>query len=114
MNLEELKTKIDKIIESNKYSDLKDIKVLVTLKEPSIGWRAFSEVRDVHLGIDWENNQLRIEPKDDLVKQGRTYNDVKEVRERIYENKKYYFCGRCEGKVSKVDKYCKHCSQKLK
>jgi len=114
MDLEELKTIVDDTISHlNTIDDAKDISVLITLSENSIGGRASCSIKYACLGFDWEHGQFRIEPTKNLVKMGNTITDTKEVITREYNGKKYYKCPRCEMIVAKKDKYCRACSQKL-
>lgn len=115
MNLDELKTTVDYTINdlSNK-EDAKNIPVLITLSEGSIGARASSTINDVNMGFDWEHGQFRIEPSRKLVRKGNALTDVKEIIQREFEGRKYYVCPRCESKISKSDNYCRYCGQKLK
>lgn len=46
--------------------NLEELDVVITLKESSFGGRAFCNVKNIYRGIDWENNQIRITPNDDL------------------------------------------------
>ncbi|AMN31106.1 hypothetical protein BFS06_14330 [Clostridium perfringens] len=112
MNLKELKESIDKI--ENHHKNIENISVLINLKESSIGPRAFSRIKYACLGFDWEENQFRIEPEFDLVKLGNSLNVEKEKICREFNGRKYYACPKCKKKVAKGDKFCKHCSQKMK
>ncbi len=115
MNLQELKEDVDFVIEQlHTHEKLDDIQVLITLSEPSIGARAFTRVTHVGLGFDWEHGQFRIEPERNIVKMGNTFNDAKEIHCKQYDGRNYYWCPKCEGKISKNDKYCRYCGQKLK
>lgn len=115
MNLLELKENVDFAIEQlHSYEKPKDIQVLITLSERSIGARASTRVIYAGLGIDWKHRQFRIEPERKLVKIGNTFNDAKGIHCKQYDGRNYYFCPRCEGKISKSDKYCRYCGQKLK
>lgn len=67
MNLKELKARIDKLCEYY-GKDLERCTVYITTSEPSIGGRAKCGVKSVALGFDWENNQLRIDPEEKLIK----------------------------------------------
>lgn len=66
MNFKEFKKRIDTLYESVHNPEL--ITVYITTSEPSIGGRAKADVDYVTLGFDWENNQLRINPKQKLIK----------------------------------------------
>ena len=114
MNLEELKASIDSEIENLQGNELKDISVLITLTENSMGARASSEIQSINMGFDWEHGQLRIHPSKCLVKKGNSSKDIKNAICREYDGRKYYICPRCETKVSKHDNYCRGCCQKLK
>jgi hypothetical protein len=114
MNLMQLKKAVDLTIENLKHQNPHEISVVITLSERSIGSRALSQVKYVGKGFDFENGQFRIEPSKDLVTRGNSLTDVKRVMFRQYDEKKYYFCPRCESKISKNDYYCRDCSQKLR
>lgn len=115
MNLKELKTIVDltiKHLQSNQKPE--EIQVLITLSESSIGARASSGLKYAGLGFDWEHNQFRLESSKALVSKGNSLSDVKSVDCRNYEGRNYYFCPKCQQKISKNDSYCRYCSQKLK
>lgn len=114
MNLEELKMIVDNTIKHLHYEKPNEVPVLITLTESSMGARAATSVRYANMGFDWEKGQFRLEPNEKLVKRGNSLTDVKSVECREYEGKKYYFCPRCQQKISKNDRYCRYCSQKLK
>lgn len=60
MNLLELKENVDFAIEQlHSYEKPKDIQVLITLSERSIGARASTRVIYAGLGIDWKHGQFR-------------------------------------------------------
>ncbi len=65
MNLKEFKNIIDTI---EKRVCAEEIEVLITTSESTVGGRAYSRVKGITLGFDWERNQLRIEPNDKLIK----------------------------------------------
>jgi len=115
MNLKELKTVVDSEINNlHSYEKPEDIPVLVTLSETSIGSRAASGIKYAGMGFDWEQGQFRLEPVMKLVRKGNTLNDAKLIKCEQYDGRNYYFCPRCDQKISKDDKYCRHCSQMLK
>lgn len=66
MNLSEFKQRIDFIYNSTRTPD--NIEVVITTSESSIGGRAKCSIRRVDKGIDWEHNQVRIEPSNKLIK----------------------------------------------
>lgn len=113
MNLKELKTKIDSIYENLEHVNPENISVLITTSERSIGGRAFSGIDGVNLGIDWENNQLRINPEIPLIKVKKDGDKFKEIYSRTYDKTTCYFCSNCDHFVEQKDKYCKHCGQKF-
>ncbi len=115
MNLEELKHDVDfAISQLHEYENPKDIEVLITLSEWSAGARASSEVSCAGIGSDWEHGQFRIEPVKNLVRKGHNFQDEKDIICLEYNGRKYYKCPRCKGKITKRDKYCRHCGQTLK
>ena len=114
MDLLELKTIIDSTIENLRYEKPENISVLITLSESSIGPRASSSVKYASLGFDWEHNQFRLQPRKPLVTKGNSLTDVKNITCKQFEGRNYYFCPRCQQKISKNDSFCRYCSQKLK
>lgn len=113
MNLKEFKTCIDSIYDRLTFSNPEDISVVITTSEPSFGGRACSGINNVHLGFDWEHNQLRINPQKQLVLLGRDMSDEREMYNRVYSNKTCYFCPRCDCFVGQKDNFCRHCGQKF-
>lgn len=114
MNLDELKFVVDHTIEHLHHGmQSKDIPVLITLSENSMGARSSSNVKYAGLGFDWEHGQFRIEPEKSLVRKGNSLTDPKCTVRRQYDGRNYYFCPRCSSKISKNDCYCRFCSQKL-
>jgi YHS domain-containing protein len=114
INLSELKRIVDYTIEHLDYDKPEDIPVLITLKESSLGSRAASAVKYIGMGFDWESGQFRIEPVKELVTKGNSLTNVKTVVCRQYDGRNYYFCPRCQSKISRNDHYCRDCGQKLK
>lgn len=115
MNLEELKYDVDFAVNQlHEYENPKNIKVLINLSQSSVGARAFSEISYAGIGVDWEHGQFRIEPTKHLVRKGHNFTNVKPIICKEFNNRKYYICPRCEGKVTKNDKYCRYCGQLLK
>jgi hypothetical protein len=114
MNLKELKEAVDLTIEHLKHQDPKDISVLITLSESSMGARASSSVKYTGMGFDWENGQFRIEPEKILVTKGNRLEDVKNVTCRSFEGRNHYYCPRCNAKITKNDIFCRDCGQKLR
>jgi len=115
MNLLELKQNIEFTIKHlNEWDKVEDIFVLITLSESSIGSRASEKIKYVGMGMDWEHGQFRLEPEKPLVHKGNSKQDVKLVVCRQYDGRNYYFCPRCETKISKNDMFCRDCGQKLR
>jgi YHS domain-containing protein len=114
VNLKELKLIIDSTIDNLHYEKPENIPVLITLSESSIGSRAASSVEYAGMGFDWERGQFRLEPSKSLVTKGNNLTDIKSIDCRQYDGRNYYFCPRCQQKISKNDSYCRYCSQKLK
>lgn len=111
--LADLKAYIDQIAETSNWENLDKIALYITLAENSIGSRAYETVRCVGMGIDWEHNQFRIEPTQNLVHKGNSIQDAKSIVCRPYDGRNYYWCPTCQGRVSKGDRYCRACGQKL-
>ena len=78
MTLAELKKIVDSYCE-NKYVNPDEVNVIITLEEMSIGPRAGTGVENIFMGFDWEHNQLRIQPKEKLVR----YNKQRDIPKRI-------------------------------
>jgi hypothetical protein len=112
MNLKELINNI-KIIESlfPSYQNMEDVNVVITTSESSIGGRAFTEVRNIFEGFDWERNQLRIEPIDKLLKQ--PIRDTAEIIKQSLSGISFSGCSYCGRKVSREDYYCRQCGRKF-
>lgn len=115
MNLEELKYIVDRTIEHlHDYENPKEIPVLITLSENSIGSRASCEVSFVGMGFDWEHGQFRIEPSKSLVRKGNAPTDTKKIIRHEFGGQKFWACPKCVMKVAKDDGYCRHCGQRLR
>jgi len=113
MNLQELKITIDKTMGRLREKPEK-IPVLITLAEKSICVRAFCNVAFAGLGFDWERGQFRIEPEKKLVTLGESIGDAKAIACKPFDGRSYYFCPRCESRITKKDYYCRYCGQKLR
>lgn len=114
MKLIELKNDIDRLIEENE--DNKEKEVVIPLAENSIGPVACAGTRILTCGFDWDSRRIFLHPSFALVRKGNSLSDVKEARREVdkYSNFVYYICSKCHQKISKNDKFCKHCSQRLK
>ena len=66
MNLKELKARIDFLIEA--YPDAENLEVVITTKGNSAGGREYTNIESINRGFDWEHNQIRIDPEDNLWK----------------------------------------------
>lgn len=116
-SLSDLKRAVDfEIGQLREYESPDDIPVIVTMSESSVGSRAGTTIHHAGIGMDWEHGQFRIAPDKPLVCKGNTLQDVKPAVCRPYDGRNYYFCDNCGGggKVSKDDKYCRYCGQRLK
>ena len=93
---------------------LENIPVLVTTAEPSMGAHASARVTHTGMGFDWENGQFRIATDRELVGKGNTLEDAKPAVLRPYDGHNYYWCPRCDCKINKDDRFCRHCGQRMK
>ena len=113
MTLKELKEAVDYYIKKGNLNG--DEEVLITLDERSVGCRAYEKVEYAGCGIDWEQDQFRLEPAGKLCHRGRSYDNPMEMRvhKYIYDNSKQLIrrCPSCETKLKKGMKYCFQCGQ---
>lgn len=110
MTLNELKRSVDTCVQFGHGNDV----VLITLSEPSFGWRASIGIRDIYPGIDWEYGQMRIEPDEAICKKGRAKDDLLPMHIYAYTApRRFYSCPICETHVKKDDHYCSRCGQHL-
>lgn len=115
MKLIELKEKIDRLYNSGHSDDI----VVVTLNQPSVGTRAFTNISAIYSGFDWEQGQIRIETEDKILSKEKDRDNVIEpiVKEyNIIDNKRSIVrkCRICENKLRIADKYCSNCGQRVK
>lgn len=109
MTLAELKKIVDSYCE-DKYTNPEEVKLIITLEEMSAGARAGTDVENVFMGFDWEHNQLRIQPKDKLIR----YNKDRDVPNDVRHYKDTYFCPTCQYSLRKTEiqnNYCPFCGQ---
>ena len=114
MILEELKQQIDYLYDKGCGKMI----VLITTADKSVGGRAGTEINSVYEGMDWEHNQVRIQPEIKLVRQGNSRDDAMQpiVRSYTYPNnrtRKVIVCCKCEQILRKDDNYCSRCGQKI-
>ena len=112
MTLTELKKTVDSYCET-KYVNPDEVNVIITLEEMSIGSRAGTGIENIFLGFDWEHNQLRIQPKEKLVR----YNKQRDIPKDIlyYKLQDIHYCPTCQHPLKKTEarnnKYCPFCGQ---
>ena len=114
MNLEELKNIVDETIKHLYREGPKDVPVLITISESSMGARASCSAKYGGMGFDWEQGQFRFEASEPLVRKGNSLKDVKSVIQIDFNGRNYYCCPKCMQKISKNDIYCRYCGQKVK
>lgn len=121
MKLKEL----EKIIEAtNKYGkDSGELEVVVKTCNASMGQTSAVKVSRALAGFDWDAGRFIIYPKESLVLEGTTRDEVKPP---LDFNKTFpqladptakrisWMCQNCEQKVAGTDVYCKRCGQRLK
>lgn len=112
MTLAELKKTVDAYCEGE-YVNPDEVNVIITLEEMSIGPRAGTGIENIFLGFDWEHNQLRIQPKEKLVR----YNKQRDIPKDIlyYKLRDLHYCPTCQHPLKKTEvrnnKYCPFCGQ---
>lgn len=94
-----------------------DEKVVITLKQPSVGPRSGIGIDFVYIGMDWESNQLRIEPSKDLVLYEKDRDKAMPIKVRSVPNgsvmRKVLTCPKCACHLKKADNYCSSCGQRV-
>lgn len=114
MKLKELYEISKSLIEQGKEED----DVLITLSEPSIGGRASTPINYVYAGFDWEHGQIRISPKDKLIRKCKDRDEPMNTKviEHNSLNRKSIIrkCAICGSYLRKDDKYCSRCGQAIK
>lgn len=114
MNILELKKYIDSLIDNG----IEDAALLITLKEPSVGPRASVSIKYIHQGFDWEHNQIRIEPEEDLTRYKKDRDNplpikIREEKMPNGKNIKIRKCPKCGDKVTRSQNYCSMCGQRI-
>lgn len=110
MNLNELKQKVDALVEDGDGERT----VVITLSQRSVGARAAVGIQGIFSGIDWEAGQLRIEPLEPICQRGRAKDDQMDVSiSDCSGQRKIRLCPVCEERVKKGSNYCANCGQRL-
>ena len=116
MTLTELRDSVNHALDHWRDSD--DPEVVITLSNPSVGPRASCGVIYAALGFDWEYGQFRIQPQENLRREGRTLEDPVEtyVHQYLYDKRKQtiHHCRNCGYVVKKDANFCQHCGQRIK
>lgn len=109
MNLTELRDKCERYIDLGHASDT----VVITLSQPSVGARAFTNVASFEPGFDFEKGQMRITPllkvtaddkdRDEPLKPYRVHTSIRSVIK----------CPKCGSHLRNKDKYCAECGQAI-
>ena len=114
MKLKELYEISKSLVEQGKAED----DVLITLSESSVGARASTPINCMYAGFDWENGQIRIEPKNKLINKLKDRDKQLDTKIMEYDNlgRKHIIrkCPICENHLKKDDKYCSRCGQAIK
>ena len=110
MKLSELNNTIQRHLDCNG-----DAEVVVTLSEPGIGRRAFSDIRSVNMGFDWETNQFRLEPDKKLTSYAKDRDNPQPALRITFKDgsRPIIKCPKCETKLRKDDRYCPRCGQAI-
>ena len=108
MKLKELKTLVDELINQN-YGNRE---VVIDLNQPTIGTKAFSNIKSIYPGFDWEFDQIRISPNKSLIEKEKDRDKcLPKKRDLIFTKK--YICKACGNFVYKDDHYCHSCGQNI-
>ena len=91
-----------------------DTSVLITLSDSSIGSRASVGIPGLYTGMDWEQGQLRIEPKEKIFRNIKRMDTPVGISRESSGGIAFNACGKCRMKVAKDDRFCRHCGQRLK
>lgn len=91
-----------------------DTPVLITLSDSSIGGRASVGIQGLYAGMDWEQGQLRIKPKEMIFRNIKRMDTPVGITRETFGGVGFNACGRCSMKVAKDDTFCRHCGQRLK
>lgn len=114
ITIKELKVTIDYY--AKKHTE--DMPVVIHLKQPSVGGRAFTHVRHIGDGCDWDKGLLWIEPETPVISHSKDRDIPMEVRKNTYTQgyKKpvtVMSCPLCETVIRKGVNYCPQCGQRL-
>lgn len=91
-----------------------DTPVLITLSDSSIGGRASVGIQGLYTGMDWEQGQLRIEPKEKIFRNIKRMDMPVGITREIFGGVSFNACGKCKMRIAKDDAFCRHCGQRLK
>ena len=111
MNVSEL------IDELEFYTDhgYSDNKVVIQLKEPSVGGVACTGIRQLYAGMDWDKGKIIIQTDDPVIyyKKDRDIpkSAVKIVYTRYPQTRPVIHCPVCGDKLRKNDRFCSRCGQ---
>lgn len=93
----------------------KNIPVVISLSEPSMGPIATSNIMEAHLGFDWDAGTFIIYPEKKLMSKEYINKKARKSKSNIINNKneEICFCENCRKSVGVSDKYCKHCGKEF-
>lgn len=111
MTLKDLRNAIDGIL--SRHRDAEDLEIKIVTNDNSIGGSAGVGLKYCHKGFDFDNQYILLCP-DDVI-----YREPKSIPADIYAVKIneasqwVYECSDCHSRVSKPDKFCRHCGRKF-
>lgn len=108
MTIKELKEFI------NRLDEKKDAyNVVISLSQVSVGIEAYTDIKMIYEGMDWEAGQIRIEPSKPIIEK-HLNRDICKSKRKDPVFPKRFVCPACGYYVCKDDKYCRSCGQNIK
>lgn len=111
MNLAQLIGAVD-FAKHERYPERVDVVITTRLPYATVGQRAYTNVASVGMGFDWERNQFRIDPQEELMCV------IHNGSQKVLELDGTYFCQKCQRMIGvrrNIDmNYCYHCGQAVK
>lgn len=98
----------------NRLDEKKDAyNVVISLSQVSVGIEAYTDIKMIYEGMDWESGQIRIEPSKPIIEK-HLNRDICKSKRKDPVFPKRFVCTACGNYVNKDDKYCRSCGQNIK